>query len=226
MHFNSDKPYDYFDAMENLRNRYTEMDTDERKYLKTHVALNASCPDAVALYVDLEGDEWASIYPPAPKPEKISTNKAIDTFLETYAKPSPSEDALLEKLIFNPVPEYAGMLAAEDRQQSAAPILQDETSPDNLAQLARQINASGAQQETSPAVSEPKTADQSVSITSPMSLELAKIFVKQGHFERAHDIILKISLNNPEKSAYFADQIRFLKKLILNEAYSKNREKA
>lgn len=43
---------------------------------------------------------------------------------------------------------------------------------------------------------------------------LAKVFVKQGNFERALEILTKINLENPRKNAYFADQIRFLQKLV------------
>ncbi|MGI6232428.1 MAG: tetratricopeptide repeat protein [Prevotella sp.] len=45
---------------------------------------------------------------------------------------------------------------------------------------------------------------------------LAKIYIKQGRYERALEIIHRINLNNPKKNAYFADQIRFLEKLIIN----------
>ena len=47
---------------------------------------------------------------------------------------------------------------------------------------------------------------------------LAKIYVKQGRYEKALEIIKAISLKNPKKSAYFADQIRFLRKLIINSS--------
>lgn len=45
---------------------------------------------------------------------------------------------------------------------------------------------------------------------------LAKIYVKQHRYEKALEIIKKLDLNYTKKNAYFADQIRFLEKLIIN----------
>jgi hypothetical protein len=45
---------------------------------------------------------------------------------------------------------------------------------------------------------------------------LAKICIKQRRYERALEIIKKLRLKYPTKNAYFADQIRFLEKLIIN----------
>lgn len=45
---------------------------------------------------------------------------------------------------------------------------------------------------------------------------LARIYIKQHKYEKALEIIKKLSLNYPKKNAYFADQIRFLEKLIIN----------
>ncbi|MDI9606301.1 MAG: tetratricopeptide repeat protein [Bacteroidota bacterium] len=50
---------------------------------------------------------------------------------------------------------------------------------------------------------------------------LAKIYIKQQKYEQALAIIKRISLNFPKKSAYFADQIRFLEYLIINEKNKK-----
>ena len=44
---------------------------------------------------------------------------------------------------------------------------------------------------------------------------LARIYIKQGRYSKALEIIRRLSLNYPKKNAYFADQIRFLEKLII-----------
>ncbi len=45
---------------------------------------------------------------------------------------------------------------------------------------------------------------------------LARIYIKQGRYQRALDIITRLYERYPKKNAYFADQIRFLEKLIIN----------
>jgi len=45
---------------------------------------------------------------------------------------------------------------------------------------------------------------------------LARIYIKQGRYQKALDIITRLSQRLPKKNAYFADQIRFLEKLIIN----------
>ena len=53
---------------------------------------------------------------------------------------------------------------------------------------------------------------------------LAKIYIKQGRYSKALEIIQRLNLNYPKKNAYFADKIRFLRKLILNEKGKKPQE--
>lgn len=45
---------------------------------------------------------------------------------------------------------------------------------------------------------------------------LAKIYIKQQRYDKALEIIKKLNLKYPKKNVYFADQIRFLEKLIIN----------
>ena len=50
---------------------------------------------------------------------------------------------------------------------------------------------------------------------------LARIYIKQGRYEKALEIIQRLNLNYPKKNAYFADQMRFLEKLIINNKNKK-----
>lgn len=45
---------------------------------------------------------------------------------------------------------------------------------------------------------------------------LAKIYIKQKRYDKAVEIFRSLSLKYPEKNVYFADQIRYLEKLIYN----------
>lgn len=65
--------------------------------------------------------------------------------------------------------------------------------------------------------SQPETTESSESALNDIYTEtMAHIFVRQGRYSQALEIIKRINLENPEKNAYFADQIRFLEKLIVN----------
>ena len=45
---------------------------------------------------------------------------------------------------------------------------------------------------------------------------LARIYIKQGKYDKALEIIQRLSLKYPRKNRYFADQMRYLEKLIVN----------
>ena len=63
-------------------------------------------PDRLALFrlIDPAAGGHADFYPPE-KQTQVTTDTAINTFLDTYGGPiDPDEQALLERLIFNPVP--------------------------------------------------------------------------------------------------------------------------
>ncbi len=191
------KLYDIFPALQQLRGEGEHHDSAADAELKRQVAINAADPRAVALYADIAGDDWAHLYPPAPAPSQPDTDSAIDIFLDTYGAGAPGEAALIERMIFNPTPEY---LLADNSDTEAT---------DDLDALIGTITepAPNPRPQVTPARS------------SSLSESLAKSYIRQGRYRRAYEIISELNLNNPEKSVYFADQLRFLQKLMaLQEA--------
>ena len=199
------------------------MTEDERTRLRTRVALLAGDRRSVITMIDPSGLDFANFYPEEDTAVTPSTESAIDTFLDTYGHQSPEEDALLERMIFNPVPDYAETLARAEVPVSDAPV----GSQDSLIDAFLAANPVGiaSEREPLPAATPPAPPTQmSVSDDSLLSESLAKIFIKQKRYERAFEIISNLSLNYPKKSCYFADQLRFLQKLIIIQRHAEARK--
>lgn len=194
-----------------------------------------------------EASRFDNFYPPKQMPATPSTNDAIDEFLNTYGHRSDEEDALLERLIFNPVADYAQQLAREEEASLPSLASTSADTPEgrlNRFILSHRSAGSPLPQKTTPSATPPaaETAAENATATiSPdttpvartqhqpadtpaaappdglLSESLAKIYIKTRRYERAYEILNGLSLRFPEKSAYFADQLRFLQKLIINE---------
>lgn len=221
--------YPYFSLPDALIEKYhgTELSDDERKSLRLHLAV--TCGDRKALYdfATEEGADFAGIYPPVPTPETVTTDNALDTFFANYGTVDKAETELLERLIFNPVPDYAEILAqeeapCEDMHDDADGMLGriDAFIRDRAKVEGGHIDTLSFDTDVIPEPVQPPTRPKVVeTVASPpesslLSESLAKIFIKQGRYERAYEIISNLSLNYPKKSIYFADQLRFLQKLI------------
>lgn len=178
-----------------------------------------------------------SFYPAADAAAHPSTDAAIDEFLSTYGHRSAEEDELLERLIFNPVGDYSEQLARE----SGAPVPPAPGDDTSQARIDRFLLANPAEGTATPppvptAKPAPAATDsapvarpdhaptpQTAAKDSSLTESLAKIYIKTRRYERAYEILNDLSLRFPEKSAYFADQLRFLQKLIVNERHLRAR---
>ncbi|MGM9704602.1 MAG: tetratricopeptide repeat protein [Prevotella sp.] len=148
------------------------------------------------------------------------TISLIDTFLDSIPadkeekskkrKPTPADAAI----------DYVSYLLetendAEEQQRQDMPKLKGHNLIDNF------INNEGGKIQLK---DEPEYLPQADSLADDkndvdetyFTETLAKIYIKQGRYSKALEIIQRLNLNYPKKNAYFADQIRFLKKLIIN----------
>ena len=187
-------------------------------------------PDRRALSLLLGDDAavMADFYPPEALQDTPDTVTTIDRFLDNYGKASQAEVDAISKAIFNPQPDYADVLAAQEQEQGdtlpGGGDAQDELINQFIAeqmQLGKQaaqvpvVNPVGEQEKAEIAgdtIDNPTKTDESM-----LSESLAKMYIAQHKYSQALEIIKELSLKFPEKSIYFADQIRFLAKLVLNE---------
>ena len=146
--------------------------------------------------------------------EELSETAALSALLPertpaesvTSAASSPLEDAL----------RTSSLEAALTASAATAPIASAAT-PLGAEPTAPSVRASSPQPSPS-APSEPhaRPALEAELEESLLSETLSKIYIQQQHYDKALRIIRALSLNYPEKNRFFADQIRFLERLIAN----------
>ncbi|MBR2378866.1 MAG: hypothetical protein IKA91_05470 [Bacteroidaceae bacterium] len=176
---------------------------------------------------------------PSSSHSAITTDSTIDLFLQTYGKdneyetelsiPAPIEikrhddaiddnDTTRTPLLTIPAYDYMSQLESMPDAEDAT-LMQG----DDLLEKFLQADAAGEQLfsrpeyhpagDTSTILGENDTKEGNDTLFSE---SLAKIYIQQRRYAKALEIIRKLNLNNPEKNIYFADQIRFLEKLIIN----------
>jgi len=217
-------PYFTLPALLALKRADTPTDGLSRQ-LAARVAVELPDMDSLSQVLGQQAALFDNFYPDE-HCETPDTNDTIDTFLATFGKADERETDALTKLIFSPTPDYAATLAAEERD--FVPTQADINNP-ALSEQDRLINGfiarthapakSDIQTNPSPAVKaeaakEEPPAKQEESTT--LTESLVRVLVKNGNYSKAIEIISELNLKNPKKSIYFADQIRFLRKLIIN----------
>ncbi len=152
------------------------------------------------------------------------TISLIDQFLEavpedkeessqkkrTKRKPTPA-DATIDYISY--------LLDSSEKEGSSEEQSKSEMKHQDLIDSFIQTSGGKIQLKDEPEfVPESQEADSSENEDDYFTETLAQIYIRQGRYSKALEIITLLNLKYPEKSAYFADQIRFLKKLIINDA--------
>lgn len=141
------------------------------------------------------------------------TETLIDSFLHTL----PEEKQTMPRVV-DATQDYIGFLmqhADEEDIPHTMPTIDKEGIIDDFLQAGEQrILIQKENSDTPPTETLPSdTEDDENEI---LTERLAHIYIKQGKFEKAIEIIQRLSLKYPKKNRYFADQIRFLGKLVIN----------
>ena len=144
------------------------------------------------------------------------TLSLIDAFLSSLPE-EPSAPGIIT-LPIEAATDYTAYLMQEPQEESAAseaaPKMKGQEWIDNFLEKSEEqpLIASVAEDEEE----ESEQIEEEPEEESYFTETLAKIYVKQQRYSKALEIITRLNLKYPEKNAYFADQIRFLEKLIIN----------
>ena len=144
------------------------------------------------------------------------TLSLIDAFLSSLPE-EPAAPGIMT-LPVEAATDYTAYLMQEPAEVKEAPVeapkLKGQEWIDNFLEKSEEqpLIASVVEDEDDSSVEIVEEQDEESYFTET----LAKIYVKQQRYSKALEIITRLNLKYPEKNAYFADQIRFLKKLIIN----------
>lgn len=162
---------------------------------------------------------------PAAETSAADENRTID-LIDTFLDAIPQdEEADQDGKQRRPTPadaavDYVAYLLAtettEDSTPEDSPQLKGQSLIDHFLQEEQgRIQLSDLpQEETEERVN---ASEQGESVEEEYFTEtLARIYIRQGRYQKALDIIGRLSGQHPEKNIYFEDQMRFLEKLIIN----------
>ncbi len=182
----------------------TDTDPEKLRIHRRRIAANIGDRDALRAILGDASDDFHDFYGTSTLPE-LSTEDTIESFLEKFGGHSGSDQLIEEDSVpVTPAMDYASQLELETPVADDLPATGDST-----------MGAIDAFLEKVPTQRMRPKKEVKEEEKPSLSEGFAKILIKNGNYSRALEIITQISLNNPEKSIYFADQIRFLKKLIL-----------
>ena len=179
--------------------------------------------DRRVLFDLVEGEYYAlKSAEPEKKPGELPgadrTLALIDSFLA--AQPDEAVPESVSALIGSDIPveaaaDYASYLShsTEEKVADETPKLKGQDLIDHF--LEKQEEEPLVNEEEEEAVT-PDLEEDELEDESYFTETLAKIYVKQQRYSKALEIIKKLNLKYPKKNTYFADQIRFLEKLIIN----------
>ena len=175
-------------------------------------------PDRRALFYMIEGEHYVietpeNVVPVASEKGKDRTISLIDNFLSNQREENENKRA--KPTLADLTTDYAAFLVNQDDVVSdadEAPKLRGQSLIDNFIEVTK-----GKQR-----IEMPDLNDEDYNFSPAISPEdeeiytekMTDIYIKQGRYAEALGILKKICLNNPKKSAYFANQMKLLEVIL------------
>jgi hypothetical protein len=236
---------DTLPKLKQLTEDYPYFHTAKILYLKNLAVLNAvnfiAELERIAIYISdrkklftlIEGTHYG-LKVQTTKEEPVEADDSfslVDTFLSFHA-PSGETTPPDSPILFRPSAstDYLYWMdsegTAENTDDGNSPKLKGQDLIDSFLEEDKQrIPGKGLQSadgDASDYMGEPEEPENGKDAPPPRDEDayftetLARIYIRQKRYEKALQIIKNLSLKYPEKNVYFADQIRFLEKLIIN----------
>lgn len=179
-------------------------------------------PDRRALFYMIEGEHYVietqeNKVDAAADKGKDRTISLIDNFLSNQQE--DSEQKRVKPTLADLTTDYAAFLVNQDDaipDADEAPKLRGQNLIDNFIEVTK-----GKQR-----IEMPDLSDDEYNFSPAISPEdeeiytekMTDIYIKQGRYAEALGILKKICLNNPKKSAYFANQMKLLEVILGGKA--------
>lgn len=203
-----------------LKNLSVEKDIRFRTELKRS---SLFVSDRKQLFLLIEGEKYQ--LPKEYKDKRISEEVSdsfslIDTFLSARAREGEQDDSTDPLFLIQPSVSSDYIYWSLSNEES-----EEKTEGDDVRMKHQDLIDSFIEKEDHHFESLEKASEGQVGVLdieedglddSFFTETLAHIYVKQKRYVKALQIIRNLSLKYPEKNSYFADQIRFLEKLIIN----------
>lgn len=199
-------------------------------------------PDRRVLFDLVEAGKYRIDPEPLPASEEVKDGRTLQV-IDKFLNKTGATDHNRQPTVADATTDYAAfLLSLDDAPQAEENAIGTQ---DTTGRLVEDFLSGGAKfnvrissddekpisaetEKTKKASKRPKPDDslQEDTDDSFFTETLAKIYIKQGRFAKALEIISTLNANYPNKSVYFADQMRYLRKLIVNESHKNTTEKA
>ena len=198
--------------------------------IRLHIELRKMAihiPDRIKLFMLIERDSY--IDPSSNPIQEISGKKPfvqdtenVGQRVEDLGNDNREEHLIFEPTILSSI-DYTRLLEDDDQTTDASQpkmqhqelidwFIQNEQTRKNSRILKEPEKTDSDSDEI---IMEPDHWDNTLE-NSYFTETLANIYIKQKRYDKALEIIKRLSLKYPKKNIYFADQLEFLEKLIIN----------